>query len=121
MCPNSLIPIPTPQGKTMWAHPDIVKSQQWTTVTSRKSKGNAIASSGNVISISTRETEEDVASLNSSEDKESAFDADTGAPPISKTRSGKQYLKQYDDPVVNSLQPAEEVIEQFTRPSVKKQ
>ena len=37
------------------------------------------------------------------------------------TRSDKQYLKQYGESVVNSLQLAEEVIEQSTRPSVEKQ
>jgi len=29
-------------------------------------------------------------------------------------------LKQYDEPMVDSPQPAEETIEQSTRPSVKK-
>ena len=51
----------------MWVHPDIVESQQWTTVTSRKSRGKAKASCSNVVSISTRETKEDVAFLTSSE------------------------------------------------------
>jgi len=41
----------------MWAHPDIVESQQWTTITNRKSKGKAKASPSNVVGISTRETE----------------------------------------------------------------
>jgi len=44
----------------------------------------------------------------------------TGAPPTSKTRSGKQYLKQYSDPVTNFLQPVE-AIELSTRPSMEKQ
>ena len=69
----------------MWVHPDIVESQQWTTVTSRKSKGKAKASSSNVVGISTRETEEDVAFLTSSGEEESTFTADTVAPPMSKT------------------------------------
>ena len=70
--------------------------------------------------ISTRETEEDVASLTSLGEEESAFAADTGSPLTSKTQSGKQYLKQYGEPMVNSLQPAEETIEQSTSSSVKK-
>jgi len=77
----------------MWVHPDIVESQQWVTVTSRKSKGKARAFSSNVVSISTRETEEDIASLTSSGDEEFALVADTGAPSTSKTRSKKLYLK----------------------------
>ena len=64
---KGLIPAPTLQRETMWVHPDIVKSKQWTTVTGRKSKGKARASSSNVVSISTRETKEDVAFLTSSE------------------------------------------------------
>ena len=102
-------------------YPDIVKSQRWTTVTSRKSRGKAKASSSNVVSIFMRDTEEDVASLTSSGDEESALVVDTGIPPASKIQSGKQYLKQYSEPVANSSQPAEEAIEQSTRPSVKKQ
>jgi len=41
------------------------------------------------VSISTRETKEDVASLSSSGDEKSAFAADTGTAPMSKTRSEK--------------------------------
>ena len=68
----------------MWVHPNIMQSQQWTTVTSKKSKGKARASSSNVVSISTRKTEEDVASLTISGDEESVFVADTGAPPLQR-------------------------------------
>ena len=60
---KGLIRIPTPRGEIMWVHPDIVESQQWTTVTNRKSKGKAKASSSNVVGISTRETEEGVVSF----------------------------------------------------------
>ena len=60
---KGLIPVPTPRGKTMWVYPDIVQSQQWMTVLNRKSKGKAKASSSNIVSISTRETREDVASI----------------------------------------------------------
>jgi len=60
------------------------------------------------VGISIRETEEDVTSLTSSGEEESAFAADIGPPPILKTRSIKQYLKQYSEPMVDSPQPAEE-------------
>jgi len=46
------------------------------------------ASSSNAVIFSTIKIEDDVASLTSSGDEESAFAADTGAPPTSKTRSG---------------------------------
>jgi len=86
----------------MWVNPDIIESQQRTTVTNKKSKGKSRASSSNVVSISTRETKEDVASLTSLGEEESAFAADTGAHPTSNTQSGKQYLKQYGEPMVDS-------------------
>ena len=78
---KGLVPIPTPREETMWVHPDIVESQQWATVTNSQSKGKAKASSSNVVSISTRKSEKDVASLTSSGEKESAFVVDTGALP----------------------------------------
>ena len=68
----------------MWVHPDIVESQQWTTVTCSRSKGKAKASSNNVVRISTRETKKDVTSLTSSRDEESALVADTGTPRYQK-------------------------------------
>jgi len=77
----------------MRVHPDIIESQQWITFTHSKSKGKTKASSSNVMGISTRENEEDVASLTSSGEEESVLVADTGTPYTSKTRSGKQYLK----------------------------
>ena len=91
------------------------------TVTNRKSKGKAKASSNNAVGISTRETEKDVASLTSSEEEESVFAADTCVPPTSKTQSSKQYLKPYGELMVNFSQLAEEIIEQPMKLSVKKQ
>jgi len=51
------------------------------TVINMKSKGKARASSSNMVIISTKETEEGVASLTSSEEEESAFAADTALLP----------------------------------------
>ena len=72
------------------------------------------------MSISIRETEKDVASLTSLGEEETDFAGNNGAPPTLKTQSGKQYLKQYDEPMVDLPHPAEETIEQSTKPSVKK-
>ena len=99
----------------MWVHPDIIKIQHWTTVTHRKSKVKAKAFSSNVVGISTQETEEDVASLTSSEEKLSALAAETSTPSTSKTQYGKQYLKQYDQLVASSYQPVKEITEQSTK------
>ena len=67
---KGLVPIPTRRGETMWVHPNIVESQQSTTVINRKSKGKVKASSSNVVGISTREIEKDVASLTISGEEE---------------------------------------------------
>ena len=74
-----------------------------------------------MVSISIREIEKDDAFLTSSGDKESAFAADTGTPPTSKTRFSKHYLKQYNELMENSPQPAEETNKQSTKPFVEKQ
>jgi len=59
------------------------------TVTNKKFNDKAKASPNNVVGISIRETEEDIASLTSSGEEESAFTANAGAPPTLKTRYGK--------------------------------
>ena len=66
---KGFVPIPTPQGEIMWVHHDLVDGQQWTTVTNRKSKGKAKASSCNVVCAFSREVETDVPSLTDSEEK----------------------------------------------------
>ena len=68
----------------MCVHPDIVESQQWTIIANKKSKSKAKASSSNMVGISIRETEEDIACLTSSGEEKSVFATDTGALPTSK-------------------------------------
>ena len=41
---KNLIPIPTPQGETIWVNLDLKEGQQWTTVTNRKFRGKEKAS-----------------------------------------------------------------------------
>ena len=66
---KGLVPVFTPHGEVMWVHPDLMDGQQWTTVTSRKSKGKAKATSCNVVCASSREAETDVPSLTDSEEE----------------------------------------------------
>jgi len=96
----------------MWVHPDIIESQQWTTVTHTKSKGKAKVSSSNVVGIFAKETEEDVTSLTSSGEEESS---------TLKTRSSKQYLKQYGQSVASSSKPVKKLMEQSTKQLMDKQ
>jgi len=86
---KGLVPIHAPRGEIMWVHPDIIESQQWTIVTNRKSRGKAKTSTCNVVSVSSKEAEEGVASLTDSEEKESGLTVDQDAPPTSKIRSEK--------------------------------
>jgi len=57
----------------MWVHPDLMDGQQWTTVTSRKSRGKAKASPCNMVCASSREAETDVTSLIDSEEETSSL------------------------------------------------
>jgi len=100
---KGLVSIPTPQGKIMWVHPDLVDGQQWTTVTSRRSKGKAKASSCNVVCTSSRKMETDVPSLTDSEEKTIVLAAELNKPLVTETRSGQSYLKKYDKIVASPL------------------
>ena len=71
----------------MWVHPDLVDGQQWTTVTSRKSKGKTKATSCNVVCASSREAETDVPSLTDSEEETIVLAAEPSRL-VAETRSG---------------------------------
>jgi len=59
---KGLVPIPTPRIEIIWVHSDIIQSEQWTTVTNKKSKGKARTSSCNMVCAYSRDVETDVAS-----------------------------------------------------------
>jgi len=58
-------------------------------VTNKNSKGKARASSSNLVSVSSKEIEESVASLTDSEDEKFVLAMDQDAPSTTKTHSGK--------------------------------
>ena len=68
----------------MWVHSNIIKSHKWTTVTNKKFRGKVKPSSCNMVSVSSIEIEEGVASLTDLEEEESALTVDQNAPPMSK-------------------------------------
>ena len=117
---KGLVPVPTPQGEIMWVHPDLVDGQQWTTVTNRKSKGKAKASSCHVVCASSREAEDDVPSLTDSEEETIVLAAEPNQS-MTGTRSGQPYLKQYGEVAANPPQPAAEPTRPSTKPPVEKQ
>jgi len=90
---KGLIPILTPQGKVMWVHLDLVDSQQWTTVTSRRSKGKTKVSSCNVVCATSREAKADVPSLTDSEEETIVLAAEPNKPLMIETRAGQSHLK----------------------------
>ena len=117
---KGLVPVPTPQGEIMWVHPDLVNEQQWTTVTNRKSKGKAKASSCNVVCASSREAETDVPSLTDSEEETIVLAAEPNQP-MAGTRSGQPYLKQYGETTATPPQPAVDPTKPSTKQLVEKQ
>ena len=118
---KGLIPILTPQGKVMWVHLDLVDSQQWTTVTSRTSKGKAKASSCNVVCASSREAETAVPSLTDSEEETTVLAAEPNKPLVVETRSGQSYLKKYNEMVASPPKPTTESAKPSTKQLVEKQ
>ena len=66
-----------------------------------------------------QEKSRNVLPLNDSGEEFVSFDQD--APPTSKTRSGKQYLKKYDEAVASLAKPTKETTEQSTKQPVEKQ
>ena len=98
----------------MWVHPDIIKDQQWTTVNRKKIRSRGKANC-HVVSVSSKETETNMASLTDSEEEKSAFIAGPEAQPISTTRSGKQYLKDYDKAAANASRTTGEVADQLLK------
>ena len=111
---KGLVPVPTPQGKVMWVHPDLVDGQQWTTITSRRSKGKAKASSRNVVCVSFREAETDISSLTDSEEGTIVLATEPNQLVV-ETHSGQSYLKKYDKIVATPPKPATE----SAKPSTK--
>ena len=104
----------------MWVHPDLVDGQQWTTVTNRKSKGKAKATSCNVVCASSREAETDVPSLTDSEEETLAL-ATEPSQLVAETRSGQSYLKKYDAMAPVPPKPAMESAKPSTKQPVEKQ
>ena len=99
----------------MWVHPDPVDSRQWTTVTSRRSKGKAKASSCNVMCASSREVETDIPSLTDSEEETIVLATEPNKPLATEIRSGQSYLKKYDEMVASPPKPTTE----SAKPSTK--
>jgi len=112
---KGLVSIPTPQGEIMWVHPNLVKSQQWTTVTNRKSKGKAKASPCNVVCAFSQKTEIDVPSLTDSEEETIILVAELDASLVAETRSSQLYLKKYDEMVANPPKSTPKPTKQFMK------
>ena len=104
----------------MWVHPDLMDSQQWTTVTSRRSKGKAKASSCNVVCTSSREAETDVPSLTDSEKETIVLAAESNQPLVADS-FGSVIFKKYDLMVATPPKPTTELAKPSTKQLVEKQ
>ena len=105
----------------MWVHPDLVEGQQWTTVTNRKSRGEAKASPCNVVSASFWKVETNVFSLTDSEEETIVLATKLNASLVVGTRLGQSYLKKYDEMVANPPKPTLEQTKQSIEQPVVKQ
>ena len=98
-----------------------MEDQQWTTITNRKSRGKAKASSCNVVCASSQEVETDIALVTNSEEETIILAEEPNAPLMVEPRSGQSYLKKYDKIVANPLKPTPEPTKQSTKQPVEKQ
>ena len=95
----------------MWVHPDLIKDQQWTVGSNRRTKGKARAASCNMIGISATEEETNIASLTDSEEEEFVFNTEPEIPHAG-TRSGRRFSKTYDEAVASPSEPKGKAVEQ---------
>ena len=87
----------------MWVLLDLIEGQQWTTVTSRQSRGKANASPCNMVCASSKEVKTDVPSLTDSEEETIVLTKEPNTPLVAWTRSGQSYLKKYDEVVASPI------------------
>ena len=104
----------------MWVHADLVDGQQWTTVTNRRSRGKAKASSCNVVCASSREAETDVPSLTDSEEETIVLAAEPNQL-VAETRLGQSYLKKYDEMAATPPKAATESAKPSTKQPMERQ
>ena len=88
----------TESGEIMCFYPDIVKDEQWKT---NKHKGKSC----NTIPLAVDDDSMTIASLSYSEGEKSALAAHPSTSQPVGTRSGKQYLRQYDQTPDGAPQP----------------
>jgi len=106
---KGLVPVLTPQGETMWVHPDLVEGQQGTTVTNRMPEAKQ---KPNVVCASSREAETDVVSLTDSEEETIILAVEPNVLLVAGTHLGRSYLKKYNKVVANSPKPTQEPTKQ---------
>jgi len=95
---KGLIPITTESREIMWVYSDIIKNEQSETNKPKEKSCNAISLAADDDSVT-------VASLSDSEGEKLALAAEPSTLQSVGTRSGKQYLRQYDQTPDGSSQP----------------
>ena len=106
---KGLVSTPIPGGGTKWIHPDLLDDvHPWTTVSRKKSRGKT--KQANVIIASTIEPDSDVNSLTDSEEEGEVLAAGVTGSLAAATRSGQPYSMNYDDALVQQLEPSQEPV-----------
>ena len=106
----------------MWVHPDLVEGQQWTTITSRKSRGKQKLHLAMWCVLPPGKQKIDIPSLTDSEEEETiVLAAELNAPLVARTRLGQSYSKKYDEMVASPSKLTQEPTNQSTKQLVEKQ
>src|SRR3954463_16752669 len=106
---KGLVRTTLPGGGAMWILPDLLdEATSWTMVSRKKSRGKT--KQANVIIASSIEPDSDDNSLSGSAEEEEALAAGVAGPLATATRSGQPYLRNYDDALVQQVEPSQEPI-----------
>src|SRR4051812_28721543 len=93
----------------IWIHPDLLDEvTPWITISCKKSRGKT--KQANVIIASTIEPDSDVNSLTDSEEEGEVLAAGVVGPLAAATCSGQPHLRNYDDALVQQLEPSQEPV-----------
>ena len=92
---KGMVQYATPSSQSIWVHPDLLEDEQWTSVTSKRSKGKGKAC--HAVSAALEDEGAETASLTDYDEEGATLATQTEPIPISGTRTGKDYLKKYPD------------------------
>jgi hypothetical protein len=84
---KGMVQYATPSGQSMWVHPDLLEDEQWTSVTSKRSKGKGKAC--HIVSASLEDEGAETASLTDSDEDRVALTTQAEPIPAPGMQTGK--------------------------------